>query len=68
MTEKEVKGMWIADCFRISGQVVEDIKEVKALLSFRSVKMVEANRNRAIAAIDSAIESLKELRLLISAV
>lgn len=63
---RDCKMIWLENCFRLSNNALDDVKEVKALLGFKSSKMVELNKSRAIAAIDSAIESLKELRVLIS--
>jgi len=49
-------------CFNHCDWILEQTKEIKALLNFKSVEMVRLNRNRAIAAIDSAMESLTDLK------
>lgn len=42
--------------------VKNDARELKALLSYRSKSMIEANKTRALSDIDCAMENLKELR------
>ncbi|WP_346938114.1 hypothetical protein [uncultured Clostridium sp.] len=42
--------------------VVDDTKELKALLSYKSKSMVEANKTRALCDIKLAIENLQELK------
>ena len=46
--------------------VIEKAKELKALLSHQSVKMISANKIRAMADIDTMMDSLNELKLYIS--
>ena len=45
--------------------ITEQIKEIKALLSYNSDSMINLNKNRAIAAIEAARDSLSELELYI---
>ena len=52
----------IVSCFNKCDWILQQIKEIKALLNFKSIDMVRLNRSRAIAAIDSAMESLTELK------
>lgn len=42
--------------------VKDDANELKALLSYKSIPMIEANKSRAMTDIDIAIENLQELR------
>lgn len=41
--------------------VKDDVEELGALLSYKSISMIEGNKSRALADIELAIESLKEL-------
>ena len=49
-------------CFNHCDWILEKTKEIKALLNFKSVEIVRLNRGRAIAAIDSVMESLTDLK------
>lgn len=42
--------------------VVNDTKELKALLSYKSESMIERNKTRALCDINLAIENLQELK------
>ena len=46
--------------------IIEQAKELKALLSYKSERMIELNKTRALADIDTMFQSLSELRLYIT--
>ena len=48
--------------------IIDQAKELKALLSYNSESMIVLNRVRALSAIDTAAESLNELKLYIESV
>lgn len=49
-------------CTNHCGWIIKQVKEIQVLLNLKSVETVRLNRNRAIASIDSAIESLTDLK------
>ena len=48
--------------------IIEQAKELKALLSYNSEQMIVLNKVRALAAIDSAMSSLRKLQAYIEEV
>lgn len=48
--------------------VIEQAREVKALLSYNSAPMIAANRVRALSAIETAMSSLRDLQAYIESV
>lgn len=48
--------------------VIEQAKEVKALLSYNSASMIAANRVRALSTIETAMSSLRDLQAYIESV
>lgn len=48
--------------------VIEQATELRALLSYNSDEMIEINKVRALAAINTAMDSLKELKLFVDEV
>lgn len=48
--------------------VVEQAKELKALLAYNSDTMIALNKVRALSAIDTAMDSLRELKAYIESV
>lgn len=43
--------------------IIQNATELKALFSYNSDRMIEMNKTRALSAIDTAIDSFRELRL-----
>lgn len=46
--------------------IVEQVRELKALFAYESERMVELNKVRAMSAVDTALDSLNELKLYLS--
>ena len=43
--------------------IIQQAEELKALFSYESDRMIDLNKTRALSAIDTAMDSLRELRL-----
>ena len=48
--------------------IIEQVRELKALLSYDDPRMIELNRVRALSAIETSENALKELRAFIESV